>query len=141
MRPRNERGSATIETVVLAPGLLMLIGLLILGGRIALAGGSVEHAAAEAARSASIARTAAEAQADAHATANTSLSQQGIQCVSLDVSVDTSQFATPPGQPASVSATVTCNVNLADITIPGLPGTRTMTATVRSPLDTYRERG
>lgn len=141
MRPRNERGSATIETVVLAPGLLMLIGLLILGGRIALAGGSVEHAAAEAARSASIARTAAEAQADAHDTAYTSLNQQGIQCVSLDVSVDTSQFATPPGQPASVSATVTCNVNLADITIPGLPGSRTMTATVRSPLDTYRERG
>jgi hypothetical protein len=44
------------------------------------------------------------------------------------------------GTPASVTATVTCVVNLSDVAIPGLPGTRTITATMSSPLDTYRER-
>ena len=41
---------------------------------------------------------------------------------------------------ASVTATVTCVVNLSDVAVPGLPGTRTITATMSSPLDTYRER-
>ena len=39
------------------------------------------------------------------------------------------------------TATVACVVNLADLSLPGVPGTRTVTATATSPIDTYRERG
>jgi hypothetical protein len=35
---------------------------------------------------------------------------------------------------------VTCTVNLSDLSIPGVPGARTITATASSPVDAYRER-
>jgi Flp pilus assembly protein TadG len=139
---RRERGSATVEMVVVAPGLIMIIGLLIMGGRIAIAGGSVEHAAAEAARAASIARTAAEAQASGDSTARMVLDNAGLQCVgAASVSIDTADFTTTQaGQPGEVSATVSCQVRLSDVAIPGLPGTRLMEHRASSPLDTYRTR-
>src|SRR5665648_731209 len=84
-RPSDE-GSTGVEVVILAPALALFLGLIIAGGRLAVAG-----------------------------------------------------FATPAGTPASVGATVTCQVSLAD-TLPGLPGSLDVTATVRSALDTYRER-
>ena len=71
--------------------------------------------------------------------ATSALAAQGLNCVASNVSVDVAAFATPAGTPASVGATVTCQVSLAD-TLPGLPGSLGVTATVRSALDTYRER-
>jgi Flp pilus assembly protein TadG len=140
VRPDGDRGSASLEFVVLAPALLALIGLLIVGGRVAIANNSVEQAADEAARSASISRTAAGARAAATDGARRALGEQGLRCSSVDVDVDTSGFAVPVGVPAQVSATVTCVVRLADVAVPGFPGSRTVTATAVSPLDTYRER-
>lgn len=138
---RPERGSATLELAVVAPGLLMIVALLVMGGRITIAGGSVEHAAAEAARAASIARTAADAVADGTAAGQRSLEQQGLLCAgSPSITIDARQFSRPPGQPASVSATVTCQVQLSDVLIPAVPGSRTISETVESPLDTYRMR-
>jgi len=55
--------------------------------------------------------------------------------------VDTAGFAVPVGTPATVSATVVCQVWLADLTpIPAMPGQVTIEATMQSPLDTYRGR-
>lgn len=142
-RPQRDpqRGSATTELAVVAPGLLMIVALLIMGGRIAIAGGSVEHAAAEAARAASIARSAESAVTQGTAAAERSLAQQGLSCVGAPaITVDARQFARPPGEPAQVSATVTCEVQLSDIMIPAVPGSRTITETIQSPLDTYRMR-
>ena len=63
-------------------------------------------------------------------------------CVApVDVALDVAGFAVPVGLPAQVMATVTCVVALADLALPGFPGSRTVTATAVSPLDTYRERG
>lgn len=57
------------------------------------------------------------------------------------MSVDTAGFAVPVGTPATVSATVVCQVWLADLTpIPAMPGQVTIEATMQSPLDTYRGR-
>jgi Flp pilus assembly protein TadG len=138
---RTERGSATVELAVVAPGLLMIIALLVLGGRVTIAGGSVEHAAAEAARTASIARTETEALTQGRDAAEESLERQDLLCVGgPSIQIDTSQFSRPPGEPATVSATVTCRVQLSDVAIPGLPGSREITETVESPLDTYRMR-
>lgn len=138
---RRDSGSMSLELAVLAPALLLLIGLLILAGRVAMANGSVEQAAAEAARAASLERSPVAARSSGIAAAMTSLNQQDLQCVSLDVNVTTAGFQVPAGQPASVTAIVTCPVRLSDIAIPGLPGTRVVTAEAASPLDRYRERG
>jgi Flp pilus assembly protein TadG len=135
-----ERGSATIEAVIGVPAFLLFVLLIIAAGRIALARQAVEASAAEAARSASISRTQGQAQANGASGAATSLRNQGVRCASQRVDIDTSGFAAPVGTPATVTATVTCIADLSDISIPGLPGSRTITATMSSPIDTYRER-
>ena len=140
-RPRREdRGSAAVEAAILAPPLLALIAVAIVGGRIQIAGGAIEAAAHDAARAASISRTAGEAHSNAMAAANATLHQQGLHCASLTVTVDTTGFAVPVGQPAVVSATTTCVVDLSDLVADGMPGSRTLTATFVSTLDTFRQR-
>ncbi len=58
------------------------------------------------------------------------------------VSVDVAGFAVPPGQPATVSADVSCTVPLSDLLpwLPGLPGAKTVKAQFSSPLDPFRAR-
>lgn len=136
----GERGSVSLELVILAPGLLLVIGLLIYGGRLELAKQSIQSAASQAAREASIARTQPQANSTAAATATRSLAEQGLDCITSSVSVDTSGFASPAGTPATITAEVTCVLQLSDLSVPGLPGSKTVTATADSPLDTYRER-
>jgi Flp pilus assembly protein TadG len=136
----GERGSVSLELVVLTPGLLLVVGVLIYGGRLELAKQSVQSAASQAAREASIARTQPEANSTADAAATRSLAEQGLNCVTSSVSVGTSAFASPAGTPATITAVVTCVVNLSDLAVPGIPGSQTVTATADSPLDTYRER-
>ena len=138
-RRNRDRGSAAIEAVIGIPAFGLFLALIILGGRVTIAQQAVESAAA-AARAASISRTQGQAQTAASAEATTSLRNQSVNCVTTQVRVDTSGFAAPAGTPASVGATVTCVVNLSDLALPGLPGSRSITATASSPLDTYRER-
>ena len=142
IRPQGapDRGSEALEAAIGVPAFLLFIAMIIAGGRLAIADQSVQAAAAEAARSASIARTQGQAHGSAVSGATASLANQKLQCASKSVSVDTSGFASPVGTPANVTATVTCVVNLSDVAVPGLPGTRTITATMTSPLDTFRER-
>lgn len=139
-RVRGERGSVTLEAVILIPAFLLFVALVIAAGRVAVARQGVQTAAAEAARQASIARTAEQANTKAQAGALQTLADQQLRCLSSSVVTDTSGFAAPVGTPASVSATVTCEVDLAGIAIPGLPGSLTITASFQSPLDTYRGR-
>jgi Flp pilus assembly protein TadG len=136
----GERGSTTLELVVWAPGLLLIVALLTVAGRVNGANAAVEQAATDAARTASIARSSGAAQRAAATSAQATLAGQGLQCTATTVTVDTSGFAAPPGQPATVTATVSCPVRLADLAVPGLPGTRTVTHTAASSLDTFRER-
>ncbi|GAA1570003.1 pilus assembly protein [Dactylosporangium maewongense] len=136
----GDGGSAAIEAAILAPALLMLVGLAIAGGRIQVAGGAIEGAAHDAARAASIARTEGQARADAYSAASATLDQQGLHCSQLTVVVDTSGFAVPVGQPATVAASITCVVVFSDIVVDGLPGSKTINATFVSTLDTFRTR-
>ena len=140
-RNRDDRGSASIEAAIGLPAFALFVGLIIFGGRTATTHSAVESAAADAARSASIARTNSEAKNDGKTAAQASLANQDIQCRSVTVVVDASDFAKPVGQPGSVSATVECHLDLADLSVPGVPGSRLIKATISSPLDTWRERG
>lgn len=137
---RNERGSATVEAVIGVPAFLLLTTLVVLGGRIAIATQAVQAAASDAARAASIARTAATARGDATTAARHSLANQDLACTTTSVTLDTRAFAAPIGTPGQVHATVTCALPLGDLGVPGLAGTKTITATMSSPLDTYRGR-
>ncbi|MBJ7353944.1 MAG: pilus assembly protein [Thermoleophilaceae bacterium] len=141
MLRKDERGSAAVEAAVGLPAFTLFVGLIIFGGRTATTHSAVESAAADAARSASIARTANEATTDAKAAAQASLANQDIHCLAVDVVVDASDFGKAVGEPGSVSATVECLLDLADLSVPGVPGSRLIKATVSSPLDTWRERG
>src|SRR5215470_14750457 len=136
----GDRGNAALELLVLAPVTLALIGLVIAAGRTSIAEGAVQAAARDAARQASISLSPAAARQAALASAYAALRADGLACKPA-VTVDVAQgFATPLGQPAQVSASVSCTVRLSDLLVPGLPGSRTLTARFTSPLDPYRSR-
>ena len=138
---RDERGSAAIEAAIGVPAFLLFVGLIIFGGRTATTHQSVETAAADAARSASLERTSASARTQAISAATTSLNNQGIHCLDIDVTIDASQFSRTVGEAATVSVTVQCRLDLSDLSVPGVPGSRLIRATSTSPIDTWRERG
>ena len=136
----DERGSTTLELAIIGPFLLLFVSVVIMGGRVAMAGQSVEAAASEAAREASIRRDSATARTSARDAAQASLQAQGLECRDIDVSVDVSDFSRSVGRGGEVSATVSCRVGIGDLAIPGVPGSRWVTETAWSPLDTYRDR-
>jgi len=135
----RDDGNAALELVVLAPVLLFLLGLVVAAGRTSIAQGSVDAAARDAARQASIALTPGAAQASALSSAQAALSRDGLDCDPV-VTVNTAGFGVPVGEPATVTATVSCQVPLSDLLVPGLPGSRTLRFTFTSPLDPFRER-
>ena len=136
-----EDGSMSVELVIWAPIMLVVILLLIACGRIALANISVSNAANAAARDASLASDSSTASTNAIQTADVAMSQAGLKCQPGSVVVDATGLDTPIGTTdAKVTAQVTCTLNLSDIAIPGLPGTKTITETATSPVDPYRVR-
>jgi Flp pilus assembly protein TadG len=136
----HDAGNAALELVVLAPVIFILIALVVAAGRTSIAQGAVDAATRDAARQASISLTPGTAQAAAQASAQAALSQDGLDCHPV-VRVFAGQFTTTQvGEPATVTARVTCVVPLSDLVVPGLPGTRTLWFQFTSPLDPYRER-
>jgi Flp pilus assembly protein TadG len=140
MRRRDERGSAAIEAAIGVPAFALFVGLIIFGGRTASTHQALQSAAADGARSASIARDAQTARTDAREAAAASIANQRIGCSGVEVTVDTGDFNKRPGVPGSVDVTVLCRLDLSDLAVPGVPGSRVMRATMSSPIDTWRER-
>jgi Flp pilus assembly protein TadG len=137
--PAGEGGSASLELAILAPVLLVLLALVLLGGRFAMASNAITGVAGAAARDASLARTPAAARAAAVSGALATLAGQNLHCQGApSVQVDTSGFAAAPGTPASVTVDVTCVVVVNPLNVPGLPTTRTLHERAVSPLDSYR---
>lgn len=139
---RDERGSASVEAAIGVPAFALFVGLIIFGGRTATTHQAVETAAADAARAASIERTANSARTQAISAATVSLANQDVRCLDIDVAVDASEFSRAVGEPAAVSVTIRCRLDLSDLSaVPGVPGSRLIKTTATSPLDTWRERG
>ncbi|RSN56589.1 TadE/TadG family type IV pilus assembly protein [Actinomadura sp. WAC 06369] len=139
MRRGGDAGNAVVEVAVLAPLFVLFLAGLLVAMRIQHGSATVAQAAADAARQASIARTAAHAQHAATSSALATLRNRGLHC-DPTVRLDLTGFDRPVGEPAAVSAHVTCEIDLADLALPGLPGSRTVTKTHRSPIDPYRGR-
>src|SRR6478736_1119340 len=132
----RDRGSMTTEFVVLAPIMIVVVLLLVVGlGRYAHGKQLVEQAAAAAARAASLTSTTAQARTRAGQAATGSLSDAGLSCTGMTTDVDTGSFR--PG--GVVTVTVTCTADLSGLALSGLPGAATMSATGRVPLEAFRE--
>src|SRR6478736_8244430 len=128
----RDRGSMTTEFVVLAPIMIVVVLLLVVGlGRYAHGKQLVEQAAAAAARAASLTSTAAQASTQAQRAAAGSLGDAGVSCTGLTITVDTGSFR--PG--GMVTVTITCAADLSDIALSGLPGTASFSATGRAVLE------
>lgn len=137
----DERGSNAAEIVIIAPIVVMLILVLVTAGRTASADNATQSAAFAAARAASLSRDTATAATAAQDAAQRAMDHSGINCLTLTVDLNASGLNTPLGTTGIVTASVHCTVNLSDISLPGIPGSRTMSSTATSPVDAYRERG
>ena len=136
----REQGSVSVELALLAPALLLLLSFAVVAGRTQVAEGAVAEAARAAAREASLAQDAVTAAALAGAQADRTLAAQDLRCLSTSVVIDTTGFQAPLGQPGDVTVSITCVVGMADLLVPGLPGSVTVEASFTSPVDAYRER-
>jgi Flp pilus assembly protein TadG len=120
---RGERGSMTVEFVIVAPLVIGLMLFLVLAGRVVEAHGQVDGAARDAARAASVARTAGDAQAAAD----------------LAVRHDTGTLCQAPQlqgyAPGSTAVVITlhCTVDLTFIS----HGTMAVTGYAVAPLDQF----
>ena len=131
---RDDRGTIAVEVAVIAPALLFLMLLVVYAGKVAEADGNVERAASDAARAASLRQHPSDAADDAQTTAAADLTAAGVPCLDLRTTVDTDDF--DPG--GTVTVTVSCEASMADVTLLGVPGRRTFTATAVEVIDTYR---
>ncbi|MCC6227299.1 MAG: pilus assembly protein [Microthrixaceae bacterium] len=133
-RVGDERGSIAVEVAVIALALLFLMLLVVYAGKVSEADGNVERAASNAARAASLRQHPADATDDARASAASNLAAAGVPCLTLTTTVDTTDFA--PG--GTVTVTIHCEASMADVTLLGVPGRQTFTATATEVIDTYR---
>ena len=131
---RRQDGSVTTELVLITPVLLVLLGFVVMTGRIGEIDGAVTHAAHQAARAASLTGNAASATTAARTTATSNLASIGVNCSNVSVQVDTSRFE--PG--GDVGVGVTCTVELSDIAFAKLPGARTLDARAVEVIDRHR---
>jgi Flp pilus assembly protein TadG len=131
---QDERGSAAAELTLLTPLLILLLLFVVLCGRLADTKLRLNDVAHQAARAATLARTPSQASADVRATADAALASAAITCRSLTVSTDTQGLR--PG--STVTVTVSCSVGLSDLTLLGVPGSRTLESSFSSPVDVWR---
>ncbi|WP_424892300.1 TadE/TadG family type IV pilus assembly protein [Streptomyces sp. XH2] len=139
-RAGRDEGALSLEAMILLPLLILVVCLIIAFGRIQAAGNTVDAAARNAARAASLERSGGAGRAAGERVAQDVLSQQGLPCTSFSTSISTGGFSARLGEPSVTTATVSCTVRLSDIGMPGLPGSKTLTANFTSPIDTYRQR-
>lgn len=131
----GQTGSATVELAIATP---LLVAVLVMVAVIVHRGVDsrmrLDDAAHQAARAASLTRSPAAALDAAEQTATDALAQAGVVCQSMTVDADTASFA--PG--GAVTVTVGCTVSHSDALFLGVPGSRQMTASFTSPIDTWR---
>lgn len=130
-RWRNDRGSASVELAILAPLVALLLGAVVLVGRVQLARADVEGAARSAARDLSIARDPYVAADGVRASLMTTLDVGSPTCRSLSFMPDIG--------PARVSVTLTCTVDLREAAVLPVPGSMSVSASASEIIDTYRE--
>ena len=134
-----ERGAASVELVVVLPGLVLLIALMTAGWRIWSVRAQVQDAAAAGARAASLSSSGSNAMTTARQVVSADLAAVSSSCSSPAVEVDSAGFSTPAGIRAEVGVHVSCEISLADLLVI-VPGTIRAEGHSTARLDTFRER-
>ncbi len=134
MRRRDQRGSLSLELVVLTPVLVGCILTIAGGARFVAATDHVSLAATAAARAASLESSRTAALTAGRAAGRAALADQGQSCAQLEITLVIRNFA--PGE--TVRARVTCRTNLDDLVGFGLPGTREFSDEAVVPLEQHR---
>lgn len=133
-RLRDQRGSAAAELALGAPVLVLLMLFVVLCGRLATVQVQINDAAHQAVRAATLARAPAQATSAARGTATAALATAGVTCRSLAVSIDSAGLR--PG--STVTVTISCTVDLKDLSGLGVPASRTFSGSFSSVVDTWR---
>jgi Flp pilus assembly protein TadG len=134
-RCADDSGRTTLEVVVLAPLLILLLLFTVYCGRIVSAKLDVSSAARSAARAASLARTTDGARQQATDAATGTLGAHSRICGDPQITIDTTDMR--PG--GSVTATITCTVPVGDLFLSAVR-TKRLTASSTSPIDVFRGR-
>ncbi|WP_163506562.1 hypothetical protein [Fodinicola acaciae] len=130
----GDSGSAAVEAVAAMLVVVIVFGVFLAIGRAAIAGHIVQTAAERAARAATVVRTKEAAREKAIDQAGRTFNEHKHVCIEHYVDVDLGSFQ--PG--GLVTVHVRCIVGLADLDLPGVPGTVVFTATGISGIDVYR---
>lgn len=128
VRRAADRGSMSVETVLLAPVILIFLTFLVGAGRLVEAQGEVNGAARDAARAASVQRSLAEAEA---AAADTAAEVLDGECDAPATTLDGSRLE----EGGHVRAEVSCDLDLGFL---GFELTRRVTGVSVVPLEQFR---
>lgn len=129
---KTERGSATVELVLLTPVLMTLILFVVIAGRSGESLIEVRHAADQAARAASMAHPNSM-QSVAERVAREDLSKNGVGCINSDVELTITEFEFS----RSVTVSLDCVINHEGLDLLGL-GTRHVDAESTEVIDRWR---
>ncbi|RKS76297.1 TadE-like protein [Actinomadura pelletieri DSM 43383] len=132
-----DRGSMSLEMVLVTPIFVVFLLFLAAVGRMVDAQSQMDGAARDAVRAASIARSAASARNLAADTAASGLRNTSWCAGGPSVQTDVSDWR-PGGR---VGVTITCDVDLGDLSFIGLPGTKRLRGEAVAPIDTFTFRG
>jgi Flp pilus assembly protein TadG len=134
MQRRNDSGSLTVELVVLAPVVFLIALCLLLFGRVSEARQLVTESARAGAEAAAVMPNAQSAQSAAVDSAAVGTDGRTHTCAHPEIVTDVSHYY--PG--GYVRVTVTCAVALSDLSVPGVPGSTTISESSTAPVDPYR---
>ena len=129
----RDGGSVALEFTLVAPVLLLLVALLLACARATQVSATLDSGVRDAARAATTARDPAP-RSSAPPRSCAAPWAWGTAPDSLVVD-PIAEFA--PGRPVTITAT--CRYSVADLGLPGLPGTLSVTSSFASPLDPNRE--
>jgi Flp pilus assembly protein TadG len=134
----RDGGTMSLELVLLTPLLVAFMMLMVGLGLVVEAQSQVDGAARDAARAASIGRTTADADTAAREAATATLNGRKQRCRGgPSTAVDFAEWR-PGGQ---VTVTVSCDIDLAGLSLIHLAPSKTMTGTATAPIDTLRRVG
>ncbi len=136
-RTGRDDGSLIVELAVMAPVLFTLALTIVVFARVSQARQVVIEASRAGAQTAAILPNPSSAQQGAEDSAVVGLFDETHLCADPQVSTDVSHFY--PGGYVTVS--VACQVPLSDLSVPGIPGSTTITASATAPIDPYRSVG
>lgn len=130
-----ERGSSVMGLVILTPMMATLLFFVVAAGRLGVIESKLASAARGAARAASQTQSVSTAQAVASATAEANLDHLRTSCLG-GPQVRVLELDLRPG--GRVHIQISCVVRLSDLAVPGMPGSRAVSADSISVVDRFR---